>query len=129
MTSTVNDSENTGSKIHRLVRNADDIDALIAHEVEDDVAPFREAAVTGMNVISFATCEGITGQPLESLVQGSHIVGHLRRPPLLQRLGRYVVDVFGCSGGETVSGRHARVFARTMTDSMSKSSIKSSLAA
>ena len=70
-------SEDAGSNVHRLVRNADDIEVLFAHDIEYDVTTFREAPVSGVNVFSFAACEGVSGQPFESLVQGRELAsGH-----------------------------------------------------
>ena len=43
--------------IHRLMRDADDVDEVIADDIEDDVATFGKASVTWMNVVPFATCE------------------------------------------------------------------------
>ena len=52
--------------IHRLVWDADNVDALIADDIEDDVAAFGKAPVAWMDVVSLTTREGILCEPLES---------------------------------------------------------------
>ena len=123
------DSEYTGSDVHRLVRNADNIDVLVAHDIADDVAAFREAPISRVNLVSFAASQGIPGQPLEATVQGSQVLPHLLRPPIFDRIVRNFVEVCSRARREPESGRHARALVRSITDSISKPSTKSLLAA
>ena len=46
-----------------------------------------------MNVVSFPACQWISCQPIKSLVQGTQVVPHLRRPPLFHRVIRNLVEV------------------------------------
>jgi len=57
---TANDRKDTGSNVHRLVRNTDDDVAVLATDhIENDVATFRDSPIARVKVVSFAACDWV----------------------------------------------------------------------
>jgi hypothetical protein len=72
--------------IHALMRNTDDVDAALAHEIEDDVCALGVTEIAFADLWPRATEVGVLRQPEEPPVNGPEIGVALLSTPGLERV-------------------------------------------
>lgn len=70
--------EKIRANIHRLVRDTDEIDEFIFHDIEDDVAAFAKTPVTGMNVIPLAASKRILRKSMRTNLWKARMILRMR---------------------------------------------------